>query len=307
MAYDEQSNRVILFGGQHRFLDPYNGTWAFDPIANGWTELKPTHPPSGSGPMAYDAQSDRIILYIGAVEDASAQPYQIVQKGQTWAFDFETNSWSNLHPAVGPFGLLGPGMAYDAESDRMILFGGADPSKLALTWFLDTWSYDFESNTWTKMAPLISPPGRNFQMMAYDSAADRVILWGGRNDQDVWAYDYNTDTWAALETTGGPTPLDYGAMVYLPQTMRMFLFGGVSDSDEIPTESSWIFEYTTGTWKPLTPASPPSARGWHAMSYATATDQVVLFGGGRNRDNNTDETWIYDPTANTWTEVAMRP
>jgi hypothetical protein len=66
MVRDSVSGKVILFGGQgNGYLDDI---WAFDPVANTWTELNP----SGKRPsarvwssMVYDPHSPRMILFGG--------------------------------------------------------------------------------------------------------------------------------------------------------------------------------------------------------------------------------------------------
>src|SRR5207249_9154650 len=43
---------------------------------------------------------------------------------QTWAFNFQANEWTNLQPDRHPSARSRQGMAFDAQSDRTILFGG---------------------------------------------------------------------------------------------------------------------------------------------------------------------------------------
>jgi len=52
-------------------------------------------------------------------------------------------------------------------------------------------------------------------------------------------------------------------------------------------------------WTQQYPASKPLARHFHAMAYA-GEDQVLLFGGSTATSSSTDETWIYDLSANAW-------
>lgn len=40
------------------------------------------------------------------------------------------------------------------------------------------------------------------------------------------------------------------------------------------------------------------------MAYEPDEKVIVLFGGGPLRTEYTAETWIYDPRANTWSQVA---
>src|SRR2546427_4898198 len=83
--------------------------------------------------MAYDAQSDRIILVGGRSGSQS--------DGETWSFDANHDAWVNLNPASHPPARSGQGIAYNARADRMILFGGSSCCT-PVVWFGDTWSYD---------------------------------------------------------------------------------------------------------------------------------------------------------------------
>ena len=68
-------------------------------------------------------------------------------------------------------------MAYDTESNRIVLFGGAD--RYSFCGLSDTWTYDVATNSWQDMNPAPAPPGRCCAGMAYDSKADRIIMFGG--------------------------------------------------------------------------------------------------------------------------------
>jgi N-acetylneuraminic acid mutarotase len=253
-------------------------------------------PPIGEGPIAYDSQSDRTIFFYGTDFPST------VATSETWAYDLNTDTWINMEPDVIPPRLLGARMVYDSESDRMILFGGLNPANLT-TLYNDTWTYDYDSNLWTKMEPEQRPPGMNFHTMAYDQSTDRTIVvpmaYGGLSDE-TWVYDYNADTWEVREMTDGPGARDYSAMVYAPNMDRLVLFG---TGEPRTTDDTWTYDFDTNTWTELQLDTHPSRRGWHTMVYSNADDLIVLFGGGENRNSFTFETWLYDPNANTWTQV----
>ncbi len=84
--------------------------------------------------MAYDLRSDRVILFGGA----STAGYL----NDTLGYDFETNTWTNIDPAVKPPGRAYHAMAYDSGSDRVILFSGSS----AAGPLNDTWAYDFRAS-----------------------------------------------------------------------------------------------------------------------------------------------------------------
>jgi hypothetical protein len=310
MAYDIESDRIILFGGLtgDYSKDPayYNGeTWAYDVTANRWTQMKPPSGPTRrcAAELAYDAESDRVILYGGCNEVTWGL-------GDTWAYDFNTNTWTQM--AFGPDGPthIGARLAYDAESDRIILFGGCD---MGGSLYNDTWAYDFNSDTWTEMKPRTSPPGRNYQAMAYNAKSDRVLVWGvgdvtvAQPDESVWSYDFNTNTWQEMKPGAGPHPSDraYATWVYDAAADRMILFGGFVNG----TDETWAYDYNTNTWTKLEPSTVPGKRSRHALVYSTAADRAILFGGqvGYTQFQYTGETWIYDLSTNTWTNVTPPP
>jgi N-acetylneuraminic acid mutarotase len=253
--------------------------------------------------MAYDPEIDRIVLYIGSTMSSEGE---ILPAGETWAYDFNSDTWTNLEGKEVPVGLLGAEMVYDAESDRMVMFGGLDTESFLTR--NDTWTYDFESNTWTKMEPTVSPLGRNFPAMAYHERSDRVILFGGYPvRKDTWAYDLNTNTWEEMEPAEMPSSRLYCDMVYYPVSGGIVLFGGARSGSESPLDDTWVYLYETGTWSELAPGTYPSERGWYAAAYSTRAERVILFGGGPSREEYADETWVFDPVANTWTNVSPGP
>lgn len=282
---------VLLFGGWDKPVEPdssWQTLWSFRP-GTGWSELAADPMPEGGDVFGYDAQSDRAVF--------------MEVSGATWAFDPSTGAWESRQPEGAP-ALHGSRLVYDSESDRLITFGGDDFSNL----FDDTWAYDYESNTWTKMSPPRSPSARSFYAMAYDEGSDRVILFGGFDalDEllgDTWAYDYDSDTWTRVSRRGGPEPRGYSAMAYDRRTDRTILFGGITGSFEEPLNDTWTLHLETSTWERLQ-VPGPSARGWHVMAADAESDSIVLFGGGASRADCTDETWIFDPAADTWSQVA---
>jgi hypothetical protein len=317
MAFDSKSKKVIMFGGStgsYDLLSSYNfETWAFDVITHQWTQMQPTSaaPPRGGGGMAYDTESDRVIEY-GMV---SGPDFSTYEPASTWAYDYNTNTWKEVAP--GPDNHLGARLVYDSESDRIILFGGLNLSENFL--YSDTWSYDFNADTWTEMKPTTSPPGRNFQAMTYDAKTDRVLTWGGStwdstqpvDNGSMWAYDYNTNTWTEKKPGPGAVPdmRDYPEMVYDAKADRTILFGGIPIGNGETDDKVWIYEYKTNTWTKLESGSGPGQISRFTMLYIGATDKVFLFGGqvGSTLFNYTDASWIYDFNANAWTNVTSKP
>ncbi|MFO7624537.1 MAG: kelch repeat-containing protein [Anaerolineales bacterium] len=304
MAYDSESDKIILFGGHTGgdYDDPahYNGeTWAYDVATNTWTEMKPIPGPKARSHhgSAYDSESDRVILFSGGDHRDLSLP-------DTWAYDYNTNTWTEM--AKGPANRYGFRMAYDSESDRIILFSG---HRFPNEFLNDTWAYDFNSDTWTQMQPSTSPKGRAFHGMTYDAQIDRVIVFGGDVNyaprSDTWTYDFNTDTWEEVKLDMGTPPrgrFDL-AMVYDAGADQTILYGGHTGGSE-----TWVFDYSLRTWTQLEPDQAPGTRSLHSLVYSSAAEQVILFGGQLfTQFDYTDQTWSFDLNSNTWTNLTRSP
>src|SRR6267378_1934972 len=98
----------------------------------------------------------------------------------TWIL--REGGWFQLNPVSSPPPRGGPGMAYDAATGTVVLFGGSldgDFGGTSGTDYNDTWIWD--GTTWTQLFPTVSPPARRFdtQGMAYDARTGTVVLFGG--------------------------------------------------------------------------------------------------------------------------------
>ena len=238
IAYDAESDRVILFGGDsgpRRF----QGTSAYDLGTNTWTAMNPATRPVHrvSHGMAYDAQSDRVILFGGFGSGIGSGILS-----DTWAYDFNTNSWTDMNPISRPAGRFAHKMVYDARSDRIILFGG-DGGPIM---YDETWAYDFDRNAWTQLSPSTKPFGRVCLAMAYDAESGRVVVFGAETNaglfDDTWAYDFNTNTWTELRPAVRPSVQAYQEMAYDPGSDRAILFGGAGGAE------TWAYDFNTNTW-----------------------------------------------------------
>jgi hypothetical protein len=226
-------------------------------------------------------------------------------KGNPWAYDSATNSWTDKASGNGPIALLGAGMAYDSGSDRMIVFGGLDPGTFEAN--NETWAYDVDASTWEQMKPPQSPTPRNYVAMAYDAGSDRLILFGGAPASgalgDTWAYDYDNDAWTEMSPSTAPPARVYGGMVYDSQRDRMVLFGGSADQETATLGDVWEYDLESNSWTDVSPPGGPGPRAWHAMAYDEESGAIVVFGGGESRSAYTAETWLLDLTAATWKQA----
>jgi hypothetical protein len=335
LVYDSVHRKVILLGGADALtFSMILGVWAFDTDHGSWTRISDWSPPSGIDGAAFDMASGKVIAYVNS-------------PSETWAFDPESGAWENRLPVERPpDGLCSCGsqFAYDAGAKKTVMFGGVwfgryldcynpdvkpngcTDAELAELETNDIWAYDYPSNRWSKRSPRSPqtrwPAPRNSHGLAYDSHAERVILFGGDNifvnygDNasgnfgDTWAYDYHRNAWTKLETAEAPSPRSYNRLAYDPGARRTVLFGGStvellnSDAPSALPAETWTLDIHRSTWTLETPRGTPDARAWHGMAHDTHAGRTVLFGGSPDWLTTTyDDTWLYSARSDRWDEV----
>ena len=139
-----------------------------------------------------------------------------------------------------------------------------------------TYTPPAESGQWTEQSPASHPAARFFHAMAY-LGDDKVLLFGG------------------------------------------FAFEDEEDPQLLPAET-WVYDLSDDSWTLMDPATQPPARSFHAMAYL-GDDKALLFGGataallfgGFTAEEEEvpqlllTETWVYDLSDNTWTEMSPDP
>jgi N-acetylneuraminic acid mutarotase len=313
MANDSSHGLMIVFGGAGE-TGLYPDTWAYDPSANTWTELRPSGTlPSAraSHSMAYEPVTHRLIMFGGYDEEYGSNGLDVYLKtsaNDTWAYDPVGNTWTNLDPAGDrPAARIWHTMVHDSDTGKLIMFGGMGGGLRSLGAVLvgddllnDTWAYDPGVNTWTNLNPTGPvPAARGLQAMAYDPSTQKVILFGGGTAtalfNDTWAYDPGANTWTNLNPTG-PVPAGRGGqvMAYDSSIRKVILFGGGTTTTRF--NDTWAYDPAANTWTKLAPAgTAPTPRGAPTMAYDPGTRQLLMFGGSDEADTGLNDTWVFTP------------
>ena len=182
LVYDTALGSVVLFD-PGRSEQPM---WSYDSRANTWNELQlAVKPPDRLGTaIVCDRASGKLILFGGSGSTADGSG----ALNDTWAYDAESNAWTEMRPATAPSARAWASMVYDENSGKVILFGGNAHDQV----LGDTWAYDYQSNTWTELHPADSPAARMNAFMFCDTASHEVVLVGGfgmdKVFNDVWAF-----------------------------------------------------------------------------------------------------------------------
>jgi N-acetylneuraminic acid mutarotase len=266
LAYDSESEVIITYGGIRRDHVGSNQTWIFKCKEKKWIKINQSTCPDfrHDHKLVYDSESDVVVLY-GGRSHQDHNPYGILMNyNDTWVYNFNTNTWVNMTTASTPKGRYIHAMTYDSESDKVIVFGGADHSdELFVTedrpYLAETWAYDFNSNTWENLTTSEGPEARIEASLVYDSESDKCILFGGwhhmyesKYGDETWAFDYNTNTWEQMDLSK-TAPFRYQPrLAYDSESDKVIMFGGTPETSIFDvTDETWIYDYNTDTWEQM--------------------------------------------------------
>jgi len=221
----------------------------------------------------------------------------------TWAFEVETSTWTQLAPATPPPSRNAHGMAL-VEPGTVVLFGGT--ASMGGGGLGDTWSFDVATEDWEQLAPAMSPPPRfQHEMVAIGDA--RALIFGGRPNgggseiADTWVFDNSTGNWTNLAPGGGPSAISAYAMAFDGNDI-VTRFGGFQSSN--PLDQTWRYTISTNTWAMMAPVATPGARAVLSGEYM-GNGQLVVFSGklGGCCIDPVGGTFAYDPPTNTWITI----
>jgi hypothetical protein len=80
------------------------------------------------------------------------------------------------------------------------------------------------------------------------------------------------------------------------------LFGGFG-GDDMETDDTWEFNCASREWTEIFPTTSPLARYGCVTVYDESSNQIVLTAGNTASHGHQDDTWVYNATADTWTEL----
>jgi hypothetical protein len=274
---------VWVFGGRFRAEDSgnytlFNDLLRYDVAADDWS----VETAGGSLPRAranaaitWDSRRNRLWLFGGNVS-ISGVVYQPLD--DLWSFDLDTRVWEQSSTAVAPPPRLFHSMAYDAQRDWLVVFGGANETAFADVplYFGDLWAYDLEQGSWIELAPQgAGPIGRFWSTLVVDTTTDTYVTFGGHdpadlgNRNDVWRFDPNSGSWQEP-----------------------------AQGDVFNTEANGFCNFPPdfATVDPET----PERRSAHTFVWSESCGHALLF-AGKTDCGSTDDVWSLSSEG--WTEV----
>lgn len=257
--------------------------------------------------MAYDAQRKNTVLYGGeSLFDAATQ--LTYDSDETWIWT--GGAWQQVFPVNHPPQRSAQGMVYDSLRTRVLLFGGRHAKTTPtgdISFYNDTWTWN--GSDWSELHPANAPEPRQFAALAYDSARDRVILYGGTRKTadgksnegayDTWEFDGTT--WTKI--TDSEPKVNFPQLAYDVKRNQTILVGVDPASTTVATVM-YLYEPANKSWKKHTPDKLPGCVNDSSMTYRSSIDRVVLVGGVCSVETpQTDQTWEWD--GHTWSEAPV--
>ena len=174
--------------------------------------------------------------------------------------------------------------------------GGGDGSASSDT----VYAYDPATLAWTQKASL--PGARN--AMSVGVVNGQIVATGGWAEAGpspaTWVYDPAGDAWAAA----ADAPVSTSASAQAVVDGKMYVVGGCTTSGCMPTSNDVAaFDPATNTWEQV--ADYPAAVAF--ASCGGIDGKIYCTGGVNDAEAGTADSYVYDPGANSWSEIPPAP
>ena len=295
LAYDPNQGFVILFGGYNggSYNAGYLGdTWEYK--GGTWQQVTvSTAPlPRDQAGFDYDPNLGEFLLF-GGYGCATSACSSLAYWGDTWTFNDNTNTWTQLSPSNSPLARSAIGMTYDTALSETILYGGTDNAHT----FGDIWQYS--SGNWNTISTTGGIPARSDMGMVYDAHDGYLLVFGGCCSStgpygDTWYL--SGSTWTQVTPFPSPAARDALAMAYDAAGGFVLLFSGLNSWTSPSTIYGDTWEYVSGAWTQLSPTTSPPSRYNSGMVYDSGDGYTALFGGENSNYQYVQDTWAFPPS-----------
>ncbi len=283
--------------GQSRDLE-CNSSCEFVPVSTcsvNWQALPPS-PLAGRYDFGDAVLNDEWYIVMGFGSS--------VDFGDVARYSPATETWTLL-PAAPILGRRQPNVV--ATDTEIFIWGGyrsgADP------YLGDGARYRASTNKWS-MVSANGGPGKNLNAaLAWDDAAKRVLLWGGKYgswsygiSSDGYAYAPAEDKWSKLSSS--PLAARQNSLYAWDAKLRRFYIWGGHGASGYLADGAY-FDAATNTWTSL--PSIPSIQPRERAATAILDGKFVFWGGWGTDFTAFDDGASFDPSTSTWTLLPKSP
>ena len=289
-AASQQIPGIALWTGSIMHVLSSSGISSYNPDTDLWTSVNNIFGNYGSSSTQAVWTGTDIILWIGSASVG--------------------NRIDPVSGTILPFSLVnGPAPRYDYSmvwtGTHLIVWGGR---LLAGGPYTNTGAvYNLATNTWTTMSTVGAPAGRAFHTAIWNTATNRMIVWGGNTLfssgelNTGGMYDPVSNTWTGATATSAGVPTARWNHSATWTGTEMIIFGGRSAFNVTNTGSK--YNPVTNTWTAMSVSGAPTAEE-HA---ATWSGSLLYVSGGLNGTTGLTDVNTYNPVANTWSFVSSCP
>lgn len=279
MVFDRAGRRIVVYGGTDGKA-VFGDLWEFDLEQNRWMALAAGGGDPGSlayHSAVYDPVAKRMVLFGGSPDRRTVTDAQ-------WSLSLERGreAWVKIESPVAPGPRAAHSAAYDAEKNRMMVFGGCARTLRSCRYTNDVWEMDLTlgAEKWTAIAPLnVPPPERESAAIFIRRSDQALVVTGGFSargyHRDTWVFNRQERQWKESgEFPGGGRC----CAAYQAGEKGLIMFGG-NDRRSFFDET-WLFGGAKYARRD-DPTHPPS----RAFATIVPTDEpnlYFLFGGRGN-------------------------
>ena len=234
LVFDSSRRRIFGFGGADGYYHVAGDNWTFALDSLRWVRIDTSSgylspSPRVGADYAYDSSTNKQYLFGGTA----------LQNGwfnDVWCLDLATGTWQQLSPnGTPPIASQGGVGIVDRANNRFIFFAGQTSN---LNFTNETWAIGPLGSTqirFTQLSPSgTPPPPMRHPVAVYDSSGQRMIVFGGEDNNwqlynTVWQLTLTpgSETWQTLTPGGTPPPPMYlSSSVLDVPNRRMVVFGG---------------------------------------------------------------------------------
>ena len=256
VCYDALNKEAVSFGG--------GGVWG-----RVGKEKEPVKP----GDWIFDEVAKRVRRLLPDEKGITEARRWFPGHCGTWVFPEAEKKWKAIEQPLGrqPSGRILPGMAYDADEKKIVLFGGDDLARC----LGDTWVYDCQTRTWNEAKPKVAPTARAGHAMVCVPGQKAILLAGGYAAgwvplKDVWAYETAKGEWTRLGLDL-PAPAGHAAADYDPKRklVIMAVYPGTRGNRKVPV---YTLRLDLASAAKAQPEPVDSKTAYHCKGRAWASD-----------------------------------
>jgi hypothetical protein len=211
----------------------------------------------------------------------------------TWAFDLNDDTWTQLAPATAPPARFGHEAVWVDGVGVVVFAGQAD----AQTFFNDLWAFDPAANTWVELPAGGALPTPRYGTCAAIGPDGRLwISHGFTEDQarfsDTVAYDFADAAWANETPASGARPVErclHGC--WWTDGGELALYAGQT-TGITALDDRWVL--AGGSWSRVDGEVPPARNLYARARHAGAT---LVFGGQAIDGEFLSDLWLLEDSA----------